>query len=650
MVTPTALGRILEITSAEHERVRAHYASAADWLVHHFGGTPVIAATYPAGLGAEPVYQKDLAAAPKTIARIDVRTPTGTHVYARLDAHNLTWLVAGKFAVEFHSWSPTTDDPQRAAFARFILAPHGGASDEAVFAAAAILRDALATEGLQAIAVMDGFRGASLWIPFDDGPEYDRLAPWAHAFASRVALLHPNELTTAPLLKDRGDRVSIGTKSNHPGMGSLLPYALRGTPSLDVALPFGWHDLGKVRNGTVTATNFREYQRLFGDVFGRELQRIRRQSFGDRKTGPATNLRTLALAASEPSSHGYIIAAALQVLADGAPHDADDILAQALARNLLPATTTRKYVYTALHEYVERALGAGKIPELVQVAGGTQFRLNEPADLWPAIALPPLPRWLAPEAAEALGARLRATSIGGDPAAFEIAACDAFAALGFIATHVGGNGAPDGILAAPLGVDGYRAVLECKSAAAGGVVANPRPEEPAKFRTGANARFALLLGPAFGNDASLDSELALHDVSLWTVEDVATSLSASIGPDELRAALVAGRSSSALRTLLWERDHGRRKRVEVIARLVTELGWDVQRTLARGVAQSDTPALTAESLFMLVDEELVRQNVSGGAALDEAREALLLLETRGVLRSSTGGYVVREPPSLAAAS
>jgi len=58
-----------EITEPEHARIRLHYERAIDWLVHHFGGTPVIAATFPSGLGSEPVYHK----------RFDRRTQDDCH-------------------------------------------------------------------------------------------------------------------------------------------------------------------------------------------------------------------------------------------------------------------------------------------------------------------------------------------------------------------------------------------------------------------------------------------------------------------------------------------------------------------------------------------------------------------------------------------
>lgn len=191
--------------------------------------------------------------------------------------------------------------------------------------------------------------------------------------------------------------------------GSLLPYCICDDETGGLALPLGWDELDTLRNGDVTAATFAAYLAVHGDAFARERERIGAQSFGDRAlTREAAS--SDALDAPAPSPNGYIIGAALAVLADGAAHDADDILAQALARGLLPGSTSRKYVYTALHEYVERTLGAGRVPEFVQVAGSATFRLNRPADAWPAVALPALPAWRTPaeiDAAIATTARNR---------------------------------------------------------------------------------------------------------------------------------------------------------------------------------------------------------------------------------------------------
>jgi hypothetical protein len=54
-----------------------------------------------------------------------------------------------------------------------------------------------------------------------------------------------------------------------------------------------------------------------------------------------------------------VIDAALAILADGKPRTADEILAIGVKRGLFAADMTRKRVYTALSQYVERAAERG---------------------------------------------------------------------------------------------------------------------------------------------------------------------------------------------------------------------------------------------------------------------------------------------------
>jgi hypothetical protein len=348
-------------------------------------------------------------------------------------------------------------------------------------------------------------------------------------------------------------------------------------------------------------------------------------------------------------ARSYLINAALAILADGKSHDAETILAEALRRGLVPKSTTPKYLYTALHEYILRTEGAGRIPEFVQIEHSSSFRINRPADDWPTVDLPPLPKWIAKEEADLAIARLHETSSGEDAAAFERAACAAFALLGFEAEHIGGNAQPDGILTAPLWRQAYRVVLECKTASEGGIVNNPRPEEAAKFRAGANAEYSILLGPAFAHTQSFDDELKTHAVSLWTVDDLAEAIEQQITPDELREALAPGPAQRAIATIVWNREHGRRKRVAVMADMIERLGWQLQRTFAKGVPRDQTPALTAETLYMLLFEELANEGVSepNGPTRAEAEEALRNCESRGTLRKTEDGYYVTKPQPAA---
>ncbi len=234
-----------EITSTEHETVRRHYERISDLLVKHFGGTPIAWVTFPKQLGIEPVFHKSLDDAPATIRTVPVRTSTGTHPYVALDAHNLTWLVAAsspsKSSVGLRR--STTRTAQRSLASS---SHRKGRRPTSTRSRPPISREKPSLpKGLPRSRCWAASAGSRCGFP---------LALNRRTTCSRLgcAHLHPiwrNALSVAPHVAERGNRVMLGAKSNHPGMGSLLPYALRGTPSLEIALPVAWDDLGKVLNG-----------------------------------------------------------------------------------------------------------------------------------------------------------------------------------------------------------------------------------------------------------------------------------------------------------------------------------------------------------------------------------------------------------------
>jgi hypothetical protein len=151
---------------------------------------------------------------------------------------------------------------------------------------------------------------------------------------------------------------------------------------------------------------------------------------------------------------------ALAVVSDGKARDVATIYAEGIARGVIRATTKPQSMYASLERYVIHTRMLGRRP-LIVLDQHRHFRLNQPPDDWPdPTVLPARPP--VSNAAE-LVARLRSTGKSEDSEAFEVAVCDAFAALGFVATHIGGRGAPDGTLDAPLGPLAYRAMLECKT-------------------------------------------------------------------------------------------------------------------------------------------------------------------------------------------
>lgn len=98
----------------------------------------------------------------------------------------------------------------------------------------------------------------------------------------------------------------------------------------------------------------------------------------------------------------WTIDAAVSILADGKPRSAPEIFAEGVKRGLFdPHRQTRKTIYTNLALYIERALGSGIKPLILQDPD-RRFRLNRPIDDWPTIdttGLPPLGAALEPPSA-----------------------------------------------------------------------------------------------------------------------------------------------------------------------------------------------------------------------------------------------------------
>ncbi|MBC5829013.1 MAG: hypothetical protein GIW98_02335 [Candidatus Eremiobacteraeota bacterium] len=612
------VAQALEEISEPLHAVVLHYGHVAPLLVHAFAGRPLVYASYPQGFDHAALFHGEARnALPASIPTVAVESKHGEVRYVAIAVNSLLWLVHRYYAVEFHSWSPTPTDPVHMRFARVLLEPTGKADETLLKEAALSLRALLAEYGLDALLLLDGGHGAALWIPFSDAPQYAPVRAWLHEVATAAEQRHPKIFSTAHNSAG-GDIIHLHVDSNAVGRWSALPYSLRGHARLPMCTPLPWPLLANYSNGDVTAHTFPQYLAQHSDVFAQEVARIGEQHFSTVASGKESFAVALPPQSPVPAP---IIAAALQILADGQTRDSQAICDAARAQGLLPQTMTRKHVYTALSQYVERALGSGRKPLMIENPDRT-FRLNHPVDSWPSCDVPPLHS--PPSNAVDLIARLRSTAIGDDPSAFEVAVCHAFAAFGFITTHVGGEEAPDGYCDAPLGPLRYRVMLECKT---GHPIVNNDADafEAAKYRDAYRATYCTLIGSQFGDTLKLASELRTHNVSAWTVVDLVTLLQTGSDIHELRPLFAPGFASDALADLQWDRNHGARKRMLLIARYVHEEGWRAQCEAAQQGSANDAPLLTVDAAMLLVDRRLASENSHAAVSRSEIQQAMQLL-------------------------
>lgn len=577
-------------------QVLAYYRVTAPYIEASLDGTPLVYRNYPAGLDK-----------PGILHLTDIP----------FSVNRLLWAIHAKYAIEFFTWAPLHADEDRLRFARILIEPPLGVAFDRVKLAAqavrALLHDSAA---LQAVPLVDGQNGMALWIPFADAPHAAPLRAWLHRLCNRAAQLHPDLISTE-FNTHRDGRVHLHVSSNAPRHCSAVPYSLR-AHGLAVCTPIRWDELDSLdRSDAFHHDTFATRLHDHGDVFAKQVEAIGDQHFGTAGPGELTVMSTT------PGPRGHIITAAIEILDDGRPRTAQELLAEALARKLVPTGTKPHYIYTALFEYIGRQLGRGRKPPIVQDAQ-RRFRI-EPPDDWPDL-VPSAPS--ADDSVPALCERLEQTATGHDPAAFEAAVCDAFAHLGFLAQHLGAHGQPDGVADAILGELGYRVLIECKTAKS--IVSQPDAAEVDKFRDAFHADRCVLVGPDFSNELEVLGELQTHYVTALAVADLQTLLHISATALEVKALLEPGYAGDLIGDLLWTRRHGEAKRVKTVAAIIEREGWKAQITAAEQGGPTTAPRLTIDAAMLLVDASLRAAGSTQACTRDEVRAAFAYLTSPAI--------------------
>lgn len=331
-----------------------------------------------------------------------------------------------------------------------------------------------------------------------------------------------------------------------------------------------------------------------------------------------------------------LLDAALAILADGKARSADEILAEAVKRGLLDQNQTRKHLYTALSQYIQRALGRGNKPLLVEESDH-RFRLNRPMDDWPAIdttGLAPLTVASEPPAAAAATiAALKTAADGNDYDAFERAVCTAFELFGFAATHLGGPSAPDGYADALLGELRYRVMIECKLTRDAELAHLSAVAEAAKYRDVYDADFCVLVAPSFYAGATFVSELHEHGIAAWAADDFARAATLHIDCSQMRELFAPGFAADSLDDLAWAQTHGPVKRLRVVASWLVEIGLEQQRMAHALTTGTPAPRLTADVALSTIDDRLTAAGSTHGVTREEIDAAFTWLTSPYVDRA-----------------
>lgn len=240
--------------------VVAYYERIARQLFRYVEERPLSIKRYPKGLAGAGFFQKNVPAHyPQSMGRVELRRSTeatkrhrdksartrDVTVYPLVRELSHLPYLANQGAIELHVPGARVGDLARPDRVVLDLDPKPGAL-ELVRRAAHILREALAKRGLETTPVATGSKGYHLVAAINPVVEADVLGLALQQFSELIARDHPDELTTAFRVANRGERVFIDWLRNHSLATVVAPFSLRARPRATVAAPLAWHEVDRV--------------------------------------------------------------------------------------------------------------------------------------------------------------------------------------------------------------------------------------------------------------------------------------------------------------------------------------------------------------------------------------------------------------------
>jgi len=230
----------------------AYYEAMAPIILPHLRGRPVTMERYPAGIGEQGFWQKDVSKGfPEWLRRVEVPKKDGVvHYPIVTDARSLLWMT-NQNTITQHVWTsriPTLSCPDLCVFD---LDPsRDDAAD--VRAAALGLRDLLAELALPSWIKTSGSKGFHIVVPVGGKTPIAVVARFAHAVGKMLVSLAPDRLTQEFSKADRRGRIYVDTGRNAYGATFAAAYTVRAKPGAPVSAPCTWKEIerGEVSPGT----------------------------------------------------------------------------------------------------------------------------------------------------------------------------------------------------------------------------------------------------------------------------------------------------------------------------------------------------------------------------------------------------------------
>lgn len=232
----------------------AYYEAIAPIMLPHIRARPVTMERYPAGIGEEGFFHKNVSKGfPVWLERIAVPKKGGdVHHPLVCDTRSLLWL-ANQNSITPHVWTSRAPDLYRPDICVFDLDPSEDQPD-VLRTAALALRDLLRELGLTSWVKTSGSKGFHIVVPLDGEWDFGEVSGFAHAVGTTLVERHPRHLTQEFSKADRGGRILVDTGRNGYSATFAAPYAVRARTGAPVSAPCTWAELEHREVGPRTFT------------------------------------------------------------------------------------------------------------------------------------------------------------------------------------------------------------------------------------------------------------------------------------------------------------------------------------------------------------------------------------------------------------
>ena len=223
-----------------------YYADLSPFLLPHLKDRAMVMKRYPNGADQAFFFMKRAPTPrPKWIELCHIEHESGNFIDFPMvqDLATLLWII-NLGCIDLNQWYARCDDVDRPDYLHFDLDPTPDTPFERVQEAALLVRQALDSLKMPALAKTTGSRGIHVYVPIVRGPTQKQVWTFAKEIA-KVLAGHAPKLVTAEYKVARrpSNRVLVDYNQNAWGRTLASLYSIRPTPRATVSTPVTWEEI-----------------------------------------------------------------------------------------------------------------------------------------------------------------------------------------------------------------------------------------------------------------------------------------------------------------------------------------------------------------------------------------------------------------------